>query len=120
MGCSWIPKACLRSKCEKRVRKAGGDCLARPVVCDLEQGALPPFPRNKVVVITGGKWEVSRCPRGVPRTWVRVWFCDSDKEKLRPGHLQGSERAKVKARRDGEGEEVCVGLRGSIISFIQM
>lgn len=36
-------------------RKAGGGCLARPAVRDLEQGALRPFPGNKMVVTTGRK-----------------------------------------------------------------
>lgn len=62
VGCSWIPKTCLSSKCNKKVRKAGGDCLARPVVCDLEQGSLRPFPRNKIVVTTGGKTGSFRVP----------------------------------------------------------
>ena len=76
----------------------------------LSGGLCVPSPETKLLPPLGGKREVSGCPCGVPRTWVRVWFCDSDREKLRPGHLQGSERAKVKARRDGDGEEVYVGL----------
>ena len=55
MGCSQVPKTCLSSKCQKRVGKAGGGCLARPAVCDLEQGALHSFPGNKMVVTTGRK-----------------------------------------------------------------